>query len=465
MSFASLGLSPDILRAIADAGYTEPTPIQAQAIPVVLSGKDVMAGAQTGTGKTASFTLPMLHKLAVHQNTSTSPARHQVRGLILAPTRELAAQVEASVRTYSKYLSLRSTSVYGGVNIDPQIAELRRGIEILVATPGRLLDHLHQKSVNLSQVEFLVLDEADRMLDMGFMPDIRRIFSYLPPRRQNLLFSATFAEEIKRLASDFMHEPQLIEVARRNATADTVTQVAYPVANDHKRHLLAHIVKSEDLKQVLIFTNTKTGANRLAHQLSHEDINAVAIHSDKTQQARMQALAEFKEGKIRALVATDIAARGLDIDDLPCVVNFELPHSAEDYVHRIGRTGRAGTSGKAISLVSPEEKRYLSDIEKLIKRTIPLEALPGYGSERVVEAVGRERHSTRRPERARPSARQVETEPSAAPESAFASQSSAGTDSTPMPQVEIERAPIRRPGQKREVAALLLPPRSVPAPE
>jgi len=445
MSFASLGLSPDILRAIADAGYTEPTPIQAQAIPVVLSGKDVMAGAQTGTGKTASFTLPMLHKLAVHQNTSTSPARHQVRGLILAPTRELAAQVEASVRTYSKYLSLRSTSVYGGVNIDPQIAELRRGIEILVATPGRLLDHLHQKSVNLSQVEFLVLDEADRMLDMGFMPDIRRIFSYLPPRRQNLLFSATFAEEIKRLA------------------------VAYPVANDHKRHLLAHIVKSEDLKQVLIFTNTKTGANRLAHQLSHEDINAVAIHSDKTQQARMQALAEFKEGKIRALVATDIAARGLDIDDLPCVVNFELPHSAEDYVHRIGRTGRAGTSGKAISLVSPEEKRYLSDIEKLIKRTIPLEALPGYGSERVVEAVapGRhaERHSSRRPERARPSARQVEAEPSAAAESAFESQSSAGADSVPMPQVEIERAPIRRPGQKREVAALLLPPRSVPAPE
>ena len=456
MSFESLGLSADILRAIADAGYTEPTPIQAQAIPVVLAGKDVMAGAQTGTGKTASFTLPMLHKLSVHQNTSTSPARHQVRGLILAPTRELAAQVEASVRTYSKYLSLRSTSVYGGVHIDPQIAELRRGVEILVATPGRLLDHLHQKSVNLSQVEFLVLDEADRMLDMGFMPDIRRIFSYLPPRRQNLLFSATFAEEIKRLAADFMQDPQLIEVARRNATADTVTQVAYPVANDHKRRLLAQIIKNEDLKQVLIFTNTKTGANRLAHQLLHEDINAVAIHSDKTQQARMQALAEFKEGKIRALVATDIAARGLDIDDLPCVVNFELPHSAEDYVHRIGRTGRAGTSGKAISLVSPEEKRYLTDIEKLIKRAIPLEALPGYGAERLVEAAARDPSREKHTERARPAApRAVKPAPSAE------------VSVTPVADMEPEtkRAPIRRPGQKREVAALLLPPRSIPATE
>ena len=459
MSFESLGLSPDILRAIADAGYTEPTPIQAQAIPVVLSGKDVMAGAQTGTGKTASFTLPMLHKLAVHQNTSTSPARHQVRGLILAPTRELAAQVEASVRTYSKYLSLRSTSVYGGVHIDPQIAELRRGVEILVATPGRLLDHLHQKSVNLSQVEFLVLDEADRMLDMGFMPDIRRIFSYLPPRRQNLLFSATFAEEIKRLANDFMHDPQLIEVARRNATADTVTQVAYPVGGDHKRRLLAQIIKNEDLKQVLIFTNTKTGANRLAQQLLHEDINAVAIHSDKTQQARMQALAEFKEGKIRALVATDIAARGLDIDDLPCVVNYDLPHSAEDYVHRIGRTGRAGTSGKAISLVSPEEKRYLSDIEQLIKRAIPLEALPGYGAEHLIEAPGKDRYRERTNARPRPVARKAEAEPSTEP--SFESRLESVIES----DAEIERAPIRRPGQKREVAALLLPPRSIPAAE
>ena len=454
MSFDDLGLCPELLRAIADTGYTEPTPIQAQAIPVVLAGRDVMAGAQTGTGKTASFTLPMLHKLSVHQNTSTSPARHPVRGLILAPTRELAAQVEASVRTYSKHLALRSTAVYGGVNIDPQIAELRKGVEILVATPGRLLDHLHQKSVNLSQVEFLVLDEADRMLDMGFMPDIRRIFGFLPPRRQNLLFSATFAEEIKRLSSEFMRDPQLIEVARRNATADNVLQVAYPVGVDHKRRLLAQIIKNENLKQVLVFTNTKTGANRLAHQLVHENINAVAIHSDKTQQARTLALAEFKEGKIQALIATDVAARGLDIDDLPCVVNFELPHSAEDYVHRIGRTGRAGASGKAISLVSPEEKRYLSDIEKLTKRAIPLEALPGYSADRHEAAPSKENYREKHPERPRvqPVVEQL-----------------AATKQEEVPEEDIlpalHVAPIRRPGQKKEVAALLLPPRSVPATE
>jgi len=452
MSFDDLGLCPELLRAIADTGYTEPTPIQAQAIPVVLAGRDVMAGAQTGTGKTASFTLPMLHKLSVHQNTSTSPARHPVRGLILAPTRELAAQVEASVRTYSKHLALRSTAVYGGVNIDPQIAELRKGVEILVATPGRLLDHLHQKSVNLSQVEFLVLDEADRMLDMGFMPDIRRIFGFLPPRRQNLLFSATFAEEIKRLSSEFMRDPQLIEVARRNATADNVLQVAYPVGADHKRRLLAQIIKNENLKQVLVFTNTKTGANRLAHQLVHENINAVAIHSDKTQQARTLALAEFKEGKIQALIATDVAARGLDIDDLPCVVNFELPHNAEDYVHRIGRTGRAGASGKAVSLVSPEEKRYLSDIEKLTKRAIPLEALPGYSSDRHEVAPSKENYREKHPER--PRVQPVE-------QRAAAKQEAAPDED----MLSVHVTPIRRPGQKKEVAALLLPPRSVPATE
>ena len=468
MSFDSLALHPDLLRAIADTGYTEPTPIQAQAIPVVLSGRDVMAGAQTGTGKTASFTLPMLHKLAAHQNTSTSPARHPVRGLILTPTRELAAQVEASVRTYGKHLTLRSTSVYGGVNIDPQIAELRRGVEILVATPGRLLDHLHQKSVNLSQVEFLVLDEADRMLDMGFMPDIRRIFGHLPARRQNLLFSATFAEEIKRLSSEFMHDPLLIEVARRNATADNVLQVAYPVSGDHKRRLLAQIIKIENLNQVLVFTNTKTGADRLAHQLLHEDIHAVAIHSDKTQQARTLALAEFKEGKIQVLVATDVAARGLDIDDLPCVVNFDLPHNAEDYVHRIGRTGRAGASGKAVSLVAPEEKRYLSDIEALIKRSIPIEALPAYGaqsfdthqtSQTSERSKGSRERAASRParERARPVSEIRETR--------------AVQEATPVSERSPEisdfgaysAAPVsRRLSQKKEVAALLLPRRSVP---
>lgn len=455
MSFDDLGLHPDILRAIVDTGYTEPTPIQAQAIPVVLAGRDVMAGAQTGTGKTASFTLPMLHKLAAHQNASTSPARHPVRGLILAPTRELAAQVEASVRTYSKHLTLRSTSVYGGVNIDPQIAELRKGVEVLVATPGRLLDHLNQKSVNLSQVEFLVLDEADRMLDMGFMPDIRRIFSFLPPRRQNLLFSATFSEDIKRLSSEFMRDPQLIEVARRNATSDNILQVAYPVGVDHKRRLLAHIIKSENLQQVLVFTNTKTGANRLAHQLVHENINAVAIHSDKTQQARTQALAEFKEGKIQALIGTDVAARGLDIDDLPCVVNYDIPHNAEDYVHRIGRTGRAGATGKAISLVAPEDKRYLSDIEKLIKRSIPMEALPGFSAEHSAH------QSAERPTRSRERERPVRSQPEALPEPEIVQEKSPETVDLGAFS-EVPTTALRH-GRKKEVAALLLPRRSVPA--
>ena len=455
MSFDDLGLHPDILRAIVDTGYTEPTPIQAQAIPVVLAGRDVMAGAQTGTGKTASFTLPMLHKLSAHQNSSTSPARHPVRGLILVPTRELAAQVEASVRTYSKHLTLRSTSVYGGVNIDPQIADLRNGVEVLVATPGRLLDHLNQKSVNLSQVEFLVLDEADRMLDMGFMPDIRRIFSFLPSRRQNLLFSATFSEDIKRLSSEFMRDPQLIEVARRNATSDNIQQVAYPVNVDHKQRLLAHIIKSENLHQVLVFTNTKTGANRLAHQLIHENINAVAIHSDKTQQARTQALAEFKEGKIQALIGTDVAARGLDIDDLPCVVNYDIPHNAEDYVHRIGRTGRAGATGKAISLVAPEDKRYLSDIEKLIKRSIPLEALPGFDTDRFETSQNTARPPNRGSARER-SRSHAKPEPEATKNV---------QEKSPeiLNQGALAAAPVtRHQGRKKEVAALLLPRRSVP---
>lgn len=457
MEFSELGLHPDLLRAIVDAGYTEPTPVQAQAIPVVLAGRDVMGGAQTGTGKTASFTLPMLHKLIPHQNTSTSPARHAVRGLILAPTRELAAQVEASVRTYSKYLSLRSTSVYGGVSIEPQIAELRRGIEVLVATPGRLLDHLHQKSVNLSQVEFLVLDEADRMLDMGFMPDIRRILSFLPARRQNLLFSATFADEIKRLANDFMNDPQLIEVARRNAAADTVTQVAYPVSGDHKRRLLAQIIKNEDLKQVLIFTNTKTGANRLASQLEKEGINATAIHSDKTQQARMEALEAFKQGTIRALVATDIAARGLDIDELPCVVNYDLPFNAEDYVHRIGRTGRAGASGKAISLVSPEEKRQLGEIEKFTKRAIPLEELPGYGVSHHDTARAREPRREPRREQRHEAVQAQREEVSPVPAESI----SAPETKQPLEAAAMSRPSIRPGPRKKEVPALFLPPRSV----
>lgn len=435
MSFEELGLSPDILRALADAGYSQPTPIQAQAIPVVLAGKDVMAGAQTGTGKTASFTLPMLQTLLVHASTSTSPARHPVRALILAPTRELAAQVQESVQTYSKYLALRSTVVYGGVNIDPQIAELRKGVEILVATPGRLLDHLQNRSVNLSQVEFLVLDEADRMLDMGFMPDIRRILSHLPAKRRTLLFSATFPEEIKKLAREFLRDPQTIEVARRNTTAETVTQVAYRVANEQKRRVLVDIVRGQDLAQVLVFTNTKIGANKLARELERAGISATAIHSDKTQQARMQALEDFKASRMKVLVATDIAARGLDIDELPCVVNFDLPYNAEDYVHRIGRTGRAGASGQAISLVSPEEKRLLTDIEKFIKRELPLESPP-------LMEVGKERPQARRTsdeERVVPSA--------PAPLAATPSY-------VPTPRVS---------ARKREIPALLLPPRQAVA--
>ena len=377
-SFADLGLAPPILKAVEDMGYTEPTPIQAQAIPVVLSGRDLMGGAQTGTGKTAGFTLPLLQKMLPHANTSTSPARHPIRALILAPTRELAAQVEESVRNYSKYLALRSTQIYGGVNMDPQIAELRRGVEIVVATPGRLLDHVQQKTINLSRVEFFVLDEADRMLDMGFIPDIRRIIALIPKERQSLLFSATFPEDIKRLASELLRDPVSIQVARRNAVAESVTHVVHPVAREHKRDLLVHLVKSRGLHQVLVFTATRIGCNRLAWQLNREGVHAAAIHGDKTQSERTEALEQFKTGKVGVLVATDVAARGLDIDSLPCVINFELPNTPEDYVHRIGRTGRAGKEGEAISLVAPEEHEKLADIEKVIKTTIRREPVSGF---------------------------------------------------------------------------------------
>jgi ATP-dependent RNA helicase RhlE len=377
-SFADLGLAPPILKAVEDMGYTEPTPIQAQAIPVVLSGRDLMGGAQTGTGKTAGFTLPLLQKMLPHANTSTSPARHPIRALILAPTRELAAQVEESVRNYSKYLALRSTQVYGGVNMDPQIAELRRGVEIVVATPGRLLDHVQQKTINLSRVEFFVLDEADRMLDMGFIPDIRRIIALIPKERQSLLFSATFPEDIKRLAGELLRDPVSIQVARRNAVAESVTHVVHPVDRQHKRELLVHLVKSRGLHQVLVFTATRIGCNRLAFELNREGVHAAAIHGDKTQSERTEALEQFKTGKVGVLVATDVAARGIDIDSLPCVINFELPNTPEDYVHRIGRTGRAGKEGEAISLVAPEEHEKLADIEKVIKAAIRREPVAGF---------------------------------------------------------------------------------------
>ncbi|MDD5404453.1 MAG: DEAD/DEAH box helicase [Sulfuricella sp.] len=401
MSFEDLGLCPEILRAVIEQGYTEPTPIQAQAIPVVLQGRDIMAGAQTGTGKTAGFTLPLLHRLAAHASTSTSPARHPIRALILTPTRELAAQVEESVRAYGKYLPLKATVIYGGVNMNPQIDALRAGVDIVVATPGRLLDHVQQKSINLSKVEFLVLDEADRMLDMGFLPDLRRIMNLLPPQRQSLLFSATFVDEIKRLSDSLLRDPVLIEVARRNTAAETVTQVAHPVDQARKRELLSHLIKTQDLRQVLVFVRTKHGADRLAHQLERDGILAAAIHGDKSQPQRTKALSDFKEGTVRVLVATDVAARGIDIDQLPHVFNFEMPNSPEDYIHRIGRTGRAGSQGDAISLVCAEEMRTLAEIEKLIKREIPKLVVAGFepGSAPKSEAHSRERGRERAPQR------------------------------------------------------------------
>jgi len=369
-SFLALGLMPELVRAVADEGYTSPTPVQAQAIPVILEGRDVLAGAQTGTGKTAGFTLPLLQRLASRANASPSPARHPIRALVLTPTRELAAQVEQSIRTYGRHLHLKTTLVYGGVGINPQIDALHRGVDILVATPGRLLDHAGQKTVDLRHVEILVLDEADRMLDMGFIRDIRRILALLPAKRQNLLFSATFSDEIRSLASGLLHDPAMVQVARRNAESELVAQRVYPVAQIHKRALLAHLVSSGDWRQVLVFTRTKHGANRLAEQLCKDGIEATAIHGNKSQGARTNALAGFKSGDVRVLVATDLASRGLDIEELPHVVNYEMPHVPEDYVHRIGRTGRAGSVGEAISLVAPEEAPLLAAIEKLLKRKL-----------------------------------------------------------------------------------------------
>ena len=380
-SFDALGLIPELLRAVTEEGYREPTPIQAKAIPPILQRRDVMGCAQTGTGKTAGFTLPLLQLLAPHANTSLSPARHPTRVLVLTPTRELAAQVEESVRAYSKYLPLRTAVVFGGVDIGPQMKQLHTGVEIVVATPGRLLDHLHQKSVNLSRVEFLVLDEADRMLDMGFIPDIKRILAHLPPRRQNLLFSATFPEEVRRLAKELLHAPVTVEVAPRNAPADLVTHEVHLVPELRKRALLCHLIRSRDMRQVLVFVRMKRDANRLARQLKQDGIIAKEIHSDRTQVERMEALDEFKQGKVPVLVATDIAARGLDIEQLPFVINYELPHTPEDYVHRIGRTGRAGMPGEAISLVGPEEIRFLEEIERLLKRKLPRAATPEIRSE------------------------------------------------------------------------------------
>jgi len=371
MSFTSLGLAPELLRALSDEGYTTPTPIQLQAIPLVLEGRDLLAAAQTGTGKTAAFVLPILQKLAAGR--AVPP-----RALILVPTRELAAQVADSVQAYGRHLHQRSAVIFGGVGIYPQIEKLRRGVDLIVATPGRLLDHLQQRTVDLSGIETLVLDEADRMLDMGFIRDIRRLIAVLPKQRQTLLFSATFNTEIRALAETLLRNPATVEVAPRNTTAAQITQRVHPVDKSRKTALIAHLVTTGDWHQVLVFTRTKHGANRLAEQLAHVGINTAAIHGNKSQSARTKALSDFKTGKVRLLVATDIAARGIDIDQLPYVINHELPNVPEDYVHRIGRTGRAGSSGEAISLVSAEERPLLKDIQRLLRRDIPAAAIAGF---------------------------------------------------------------------------------------
>ncbi|MEP7158592.1 MAG: DEAD/DEAH box helicase [Chloroflexota bacterium] len=378
MTFDKFGLSPEILRAVTEQGYTTPTPIQDQAIPIVLSARDLMGRAQTGTGKTAAFALPMLELLRKHANTSFSPARHPVRALILAPTRELAVQVHESFRTYGRHVPLRDTVVYGGVQIDPQTKDLLAGVEILVATPGRLLDHVGQRTVNLSQVEILVLDEADRMLDMGFLPDIKKIVALLPTKRQTLMFSATFSSEIRTLANTLLNNPASVDIEPQTTSAELVDQLVYLVDATRKVELLAGLVRSRNLKQVLVFTRTKLQAGRLASQLNRHNVDAVAIHGDRTQPERERALAGFKSGDIPVLVATDVAARGLDIEALPLVVNFELPHTAHDYVHRIGRTGRAGATGQAISLVAPEEEEYLRAVNRLLKKDLPVRVVKGY---------------------------------------------------------------------------------------
>ena len=383
MTFNDLGLNKSLLKAIKEQGYEKPTPIQAQAIPVILKKKDILAGAQTGTGKTAGFTLPMLELLIRSKHQSK---KHMVKALILTPTRELASQVQESVELYAKHTPYKSTVIFGGVKINPQIVALRKGIDIVVATPGRLLDHISQKSIDLSHVDFLILDEADRMLDMGFVNDIKKVIAVLPKERQTLLFSATYSEDIKKLSNKFLKSPALIEVARANTSSESVKQAIYHVDKSRKRELLTHLIKEGDWQQVLVFTRTKHGANRLSGQLETDGISSAAIHGNKSQNARTKALADFKAGKIRVLVATDIAARGIDIDQLPHVVNYELPNVSEDYVHRIGRTGRAGNKGEAISLVCVDEDEFLAGIEKLIKKDIPKVWLKGFKPDPSIKA-------------------------------------------------------------------------------
>jgi ATP-dependent RNA helicase RhlE len=405
--FNQLGLTAELLRAVEQQGYVHATPIQQQAIPHILAGNDVLAGAQTGTGKTAGFTLPLLQRLQ-----QGSVNRRRIRALVLTPTRELAAQVADSVRTYGKHLPFRTAVIYGGVSINTQIANLRKGVDVVVATPGRLLDHLQQGTIKLDAIEILVLDEADRMLDMGFIRDIRKIMKVLPEKRQNLLFSATFSDEIRRLAADLLNSPMEIKVAANGRPAEGVSQIVYPVDRNRKRELLSHKIGAENWQQVLVFTRTKHGANRLAKQLEADGLNSAAIHGNKSQAARVKALSNFKTGKVRVLVATDVAARGLDIERLPHVVNFELPHVPEDYVHRIGRTARAGHEGHAVSLVCVDEHKLLADIEKLLQKKITRETVPGYAPDPRIAAEpisrgGRSQRPAgkRRPRRGRVAAR------------------------------------------------------------
>ncbi|WP_174873276.1 DEAD/DEAH box helicase [Vogesella oryzae] len=472
MSFAELGLAPEILRAIDEMGYSEATPIQAKAIPLVLSGRDLLAAAQTGTGKTAAFLLPILERLKKFANPSVSPAMHPVRALILSPTRELADQIGVNAKAYTKHLPLRSTTIFGGVNMDPQVAELRRGIEIVIATPGRLLDHVQQKTIQLNKVDVLVLDEADRMLDMGFIQDIRKIMSMLPKERQTLLFSATFAPEIKKLAADFMRDPQTVEVARQNSTNAQVEQLVYAVDGYRKRALLSHLIRERDMSQVIVFCRTKISADQLSRDLKRDGHAAEAIHGDKAQSARLETLTRFKAGEVKVLVATDVAARGLDISELPFVVNYEMPNSPEDYVHRIGRTGRAGASGVAISLMSPDETKQHEAIEKLTKQTLTPQTVQGYSGRRE-EANGeaaprREREDRDRRElrESRDSRERREPREMREPRERDHSRSLLQTADKPRERDDGEGRKVMKklggrmlPQRQREVPALLLPPR------
>jgi ATP-dependent RNA helicase RhlE len=399
--FDTLALDPKLLRAVADSGYLLMTPIQAKAIPLVLAGRDVMGAAQTGTGKTAAFSIPLLQKMLRHETASVSPARHPVRALVITPTRELADQVANSVKTYAKHTQLRATVVFGGIDMKPQTAELKKGVEVLIATPGRLLDHIEAKNCSLSQVEYVVLDEADRMLDIGFLPDLQRILSFLPKSRQTLLFSATFSPEIKKLAQSYLQDPILVETARANATASTVEQRFYRVEDDDKRAVIKQLLRDRAITQSIVFVNSKLGCARLARAFERDGLRTNALHGDKSQDERLKALAAFKAGEVDLLVATDVAARGLDIADLPAVFNFDVPFNAEDYVHRIGRTGRAGASGLAVTLVARDDARLIGDIEKLIKKKLDIEPFD----------IEDDRPRRAPPQRAEFSARREEREP------------------------------------------------------